>query len=984
MGLLIFSIILLNGSPRVYAEEESPGSAETRVESATPSERLGESDKQNSSAEPAKEESQDSDKNSEIEEVPEKNTNPEKIDEEKSQTEEKDSTNSQENGEKSEKNPEKAKLSEEIKPVPLGKPSQTPNTFTVKKIGAGGSEETLVGEYDKFYDAVGSMDINDKDGFYTIYVNKDATVKADEMGGAYRSNNKFRITSGSNVPSVLRREGEWGILAIQEDCELTIDNITLDGSKTSQCLFISNNGKVTIGEGAVIQNFVDTANEDGPAILLRDESTLNIKEGATIRDNSSNTQGGAIQAYNGTTVNISGGTFSNNESNKSDGGFLAAYGELNITGGKFENNKAKKSGGAIIIGSRATAKIENATFEKNQARTGGAVYSANDLTIKNSSFTNNQAMWGGAVFASKKLTLDKVDFKNNTTSSAGGALYLQGGAEITDSNFEENQAPNGGAIYSNKAEVFTIKNSNISKNKATLGGGIYALGGNLKVENTTIESNNATNTGGGILSLKGKSLSLNKVTIKSNTSLNGAGLLVGAGNVDIKESEFNGNDTGEGGEQEKRLGGGIYIGEDANVNISQNTKFIDNKAGMGGAIFNANASYDDPAKAGSYQNLKLDETSLFKGNLARAGLYLAPENYKDFTNLKFNPESDTDHGKKLLPSLLNNYDINYQNANLLLSYDANGGKFDDDTELKQEKHKKDDVVTIIDGPKRQDYDFLYWEEPKNNPGDEYTLTDNHVFKAKWNKIPELEVEDAEIEEGQNLDPKDLITKAEDEEDGKNLESTVVIDKGSFDYNKAGTYEVKYTLTDKNGSKVTKTAKITVKKKSKPDKPEDKPELPEDKPEIPDYNPEIPEDEDEDFPIEDEKEEPVEKEDKNTPPVLEVKDGAIKVGEKFDPRSLITKAYDKEDGSNLVDSVIIDQGKFDNRVAGRYEIQYSLIDKSGSKVTKLAYVDVFAEAKKEKLRNSRENPKTGVEPSFALYSTIIFLSSSAYTAIRKKY
>lgn len=720
--------------------------------------------------------------------------------------------------------------------------------------------------------------------------------------------------------------------------------------------------------------------------------------------------GGAITAFKKAIASIENATFENNQA--STGGAIYSYNDISITNSSFIGNKAKW-GGAVFASKKLT--LDKVDFKNNTTSSaGGALYLQGGAEINNSDFEENKATYnGGAIYSSKEIEVSSSKFSKNSAKNAG-AIYILNAEEtskITSSNFSENTAKEqGGAVWANNSDInidktkfnnnssgnyggalcfngdktFSITNSDVSNNNSDLAGGIFALGGNLKVENTIIESNNATDKGGGILSLQGKNLSLNKVTIKSNTSPIGAGLLVGAGNVDIKESEFNGNDTGEGGEQEKRLGGGIYIGEDANVNISQNTKFIDNKAGMGGAIFNANASYDDPAKADSYKNLNLDETSLFKGNLARAGLYLAPENYKDFTNLNFAPESDTDHGKKLLPSLLNNYDINYQNANLLLSYDANGGKFDDDTELKQEKHKKDDVVTIIDGPKRQDYDFLYWEEPKNNPGDEYTLTDNHVFKAKWNKIPELEVEDAEIEEGQNLDPKDLITKAEDEEDGKNLESTVVIDKGSFDYNKAGTYEVKYTLTDKNGSKVTKTAKITVKKKSKPDKPEDKPELPEDKPEIPDYNPEIPEDEDEDFPIEDEKEEPVEKEDKNTPPVLEVKDGEIKVGEKFDPRTLITKAYDKEDGPNLVDLVIIDQGNFDNKVAGRYEIKFTLIDMAGSKVTKLAYVDVLAKAKKEQLRNSRENPKTGIEAGFGLYSTIFLLSSSVYNAIRKKY
>lgn len=995
VGLLIFSIILLNGLPRVYAEEVSPGSAEIRVESATPSESSGESGQQNSSTEPAKEKSQEFDTKSATDQVIDNNTNPENAGGKNLKMRKKDLTNSQENGEKLEKDPEKADLSEEINPVPLGNPSQTPKTFTVKKRGAGEDEETLVGEFDKFYDAVGKMDVNDSVSFYTIYVNRDVTVPADEMGGYYRTNNKFRLTSNSNSPYKLTRQGLYGILGIGQDSELTIDNITLDGNGTSQCLFISNNGKVTIGNGATIQNFVDSDKENGPPIHMTG-GTLNILEGATIKDNSSNVAGGAIQARNGTTVNISGGTFSNNESIKSDGGFLAAYGELNITGGKFENNKAKNTGGAIIVGENSKASIENATFENNQASTGGAINSLNDLTIKNSTFTNNQAKYGGAIRSTKKLTLEEVNFKNNTANSAGGALYLQGGAEINNSDFEENKATiNGGAIYSSKEievssskfsknsaknsgaihlkevtevskitdslftennateqggavwannsdinidktkfnnnssgnyggalcfngdKTFSITNSNVSYNKSDLGGGIFALGGNLKVENTTIESNNATDTGGGILSLQGISLSLNKVTIKSNTSPSGAGVVVGAGNVDIKASEFNGNDTGEGGDQDKRLGGGLYIGEDANVNISQNTKFVDNKAGMGGAIFNANASYADPADTTKYKNLTIDATALFKGNKARVGLFYPPSNFKDFNNLNFSADSDVKQNIENRPSLLNNNDINYESNTIRVTF------INDDKVYK--------VVFVQNGKSINSDDLTDESMPANPTKAGYTF-------EKWN--------------------------AQKDGKGENFTGDTIVKED----------RLVYAIYKKNPSKPSDNRPGPV-----PDyRPDEKPEIPDNKTEV---DPNLKQ---EDSPIEKEKEKPNEKEVENTPPVLEVKDGAIKVGEKFDPRTLITKAYDKEDGPNLVDLVIIDQGNFDNEVAGRYEIKFTLIDMAGSKVTKLAYVDVLAKAKKEKLRNSRENPKTGIEAGFGLYSTILLLSSSVYTGIRKKY
>ncbi|WP_311486957.1 InlB B-repeat-containing protein [uncultured Anaerococcus sp.] len=1002
VGLLVFSIILAYGSPKVYAGGESPGSVETKVENTTPSESSGESDKQNSSTEPSREKSQDSDTKSETDQVTNNNTITEKTSEEKSQTEKKDSTNSPENGVKPEKNQEKAELSEEIKPVPLGDPSPTSKTFTVKKLGAGETNETLVGEFDKFYDAVGKMDVNDKVSFYTIYVNRDVIVPADEKGGYYRTNNKFRLTSSSNTPYKLTRQGLYGILGIGTDSELTIDNITLDGNGTSQCLFISNNGKVTIGKGATIQNFVDSAKEDGPPIYMTG-GTLNILEGATIKNNSSNVAGGVIQAYNGTSVNIIGGTFSNNESKTSDGGFLAAYGELNITGGKFENNNAKKTGGAIIVGSRATAKIENASFENNHASTGGAIHSSGELDIVDSKFSNNTATKGGAVYSEQKLIVTNGIFENNVASSQGGAMYLKGestlngvktddnqlfvkfsnnsskfggaiygedslklkdvifdknnatrtggalflykGANIENSKFVENKAGSQGGAIDNRNEKLTISHSYFNQNTCmTFGGAIIVKKSNLiikntnftdnisnkhggalcmdggkeySIENTIFEKNAAAGYGGAIISFNGGSLKFNGAKINNNFAPRGAGVVVNDGSADIKASEFNGNDTGEGGDQDKRLGGGLYIGEYANVSISQNTKFIGNKAGMGGAIFTENLDYNEPADANKYKNLTIENTTLFKGNKARVGLFYPPSNFKDFNNLNFSADSDVKQNIENRPSLLNNNDINYESNTIRVTF------INDDKVYK--------VVFVQNGKSINSDDLTDESMPANPTKAGYTF-------EKWN--------------------------AQKDGKGENFTGDTIVKED----------RLVYAIYKKNPSKPSDNRPGPV-----PDyRPDEKPEIPDNKTEV---DPNLKQ---EDSPIEKEKEKPNEKEVENTPPVLEVKDGAIKVGEKFDPRTLITKAYDKEDGPNLVDLVIIDQGNFDNEVAGRYEIKFTLIDMAGSKVTKLAYVDVLAKAKKEKLRNSRENPKTGIEAGFGLYSTILLLSSSVYTGIRKKY
>ena len=72
-----------------------------------------------------------------------------------------------------------------------------------------------------------------------------------------------------------------------------------------------------------------------------------------------------------------------------------------------------------------------------------------------------------------------------------------------------------------------------------------------------------------------------------------------------------------------------------------------------------------------------------------------------------------------------------------------------------------------------------------------------------NEKPNLEVKDAKIKQGENLDLKSLITRADDKEDGPMLNDKVVIDKGLFDNTKVGKYEITFKLTNKKGLSTTK-------------------------------------------------------------------------------------------------------------------------------------------------------------------------------------
>lgn len=626
-----------------------------------------------------------------------------------------------------------------------------PKNFTLTK--KSGGAESKIGDYDKFTDAVMAMDINDKDSLYTIYVNKDV-VKTEPS--TYRSNNKIRLTSGEGGPFKFTEGGEGPFIAIQTDAEMHIDNVILDGNNKGQCLFVSNNGNVTIGKGTTIQNFADAPSYDGPAIYITG-GTLNVEDGAVIQNNNSNQQGGVIQAYNGTTVNIKGGIFKNNKSNTSDGGAIAAYGELNITGGSFENNQAKKTGGAVLVGLRSNATIKNAKFKGNRARTGGAIFASNNLNnLDKTIFENNQSLWGGAIFAAKELNLSNTIFTKNLAGEQGGAIYASKGVKSSNDTFNQNQAAQqGGAIFI-KEKDSSIKDSKFTENGSGSGGGAILVDHNNKgttnISNTLFNDNFSNQFGGGVYLGMNAKLNLSQCKFAKNQAAYGGGVAsAGTDNVDanltnikVEETNFDENEAFMGGaiftafpmevnkstfsknkallmpqddqknphfsgvggaieviynktsikgstfKENYSFGSGGAIGingvtrdrqgkiigiKDVKVEVLDKNKFISNicDVGQGGAIYTIPYSYDlegqdnhdqFPAdfKKKAYKNLTIDNTTLFKGNRSESGLHYPPDNYQEYTNLKFSSDSDIPHKKDMVKSLLNNYDVNYKGS----------------------------------------------------------------------------------------------------------------------------------------------------------------------------------------------------------------------------------------------------------------------------------------------------------------------------------
>ncbi len=529
---------------------------------------------------------------------------------------------------------------------------------------------------------------------------KDTTFKNNssaELGGAVYSHSPLTVTGGSFESNTSAYGG---------------------------AIYANNTATIT---GTLIKD--NTASANGGGIYVGPKAETVTIENTTISGNTAKNNGGGVYMRENTVVSAKNSTIENNSSSYG-GGIYNVKGKLTIEGSKVQRNISTKSGGGICLSGGSVDIANNSVVANNQSPFGGGVMAYGGIVnITSSTVEENRAGRGGGIeMSGGTLTVDNASLKGNASNRYAGGIYLYKNAQAT------------------------IKNSStVSENSSFFGGGIALNSGSLTVDSSTLEGNIAhaasgypdTGQGGGILLMAaGDTLNMTSSTVKNNSARYGAGVLLREGSGEFSGVEFNGNDTGQGGaiDPAGRHGGGLYVFEPASAIIKDESKFINNKANWGGAIYTSQHSTEDPVPLSDpivdtdpYQNLTIDSSTYFEGNIGVNGLYLPPENFEKFTNLGFSDESDVKHD---LPrtSLLNNYDVYYQTADKTVTYLANEGVFSDGTDkVIEEEHHAGETITLIAPPTREGYEFVGWKEGDTvyNPGDSFSVTGDHTFTAQW-------------------------------------------------------------------------------------------------------------------------------------------------------------------------------------------------------------------------------------------------------------
>jgi len=239
--------------------------------------------------------------------------------------------------------------------------------------------------------------------------------------------------------------------------------------------------------------------------------------------------------------------------------------------------------------------------EVGGSRGGGGVRVANNsrLTMENGSIiSNNRSTVGSGFRASTNSTvvINGGTISNNTTQGTGhgGGFQIDTSTTATIHNITltNNLAPSrGGGIRVLNTATLTMHNGTITGNTSNGagGGGVYVYG-TFEMHNGTISGNTANDAGGGVW-VTGTFTNHNGI-IENNRAQRGGGVAVlYAGNFNMQGGAVRNNVNMPGNNNPIPVGGGVWVGGNANGRFNMSGGTIENnRAVQGGGVFVTNGA----------------------------------------------------------------------------------------------------------------------------------------------------------------------------------------------------------------------------------------------------------------------------------------------------------------------------------------------------------------------------------------------------------
>lgn len=352
-----------------------------------------------------------------------------------------------------------------------------------------------------------------------------------------------------NHDYTFNNESDAGPVFISKDnFVINGNNYRLDGNKQSGIFNITGNN-VTINNLV----FVNGNATKGGAIYSTGNITLN---NVTFIGNCAIDPAGTVKNPKSNTVNC--------------GGAIASYrSTLNCNNTRFIDNYAESSSAIYLEDS--TLNLYNTFITSSIPNKRGQIYTKrSSLNLYNVDFVNITSAYACALYLEncKNLTAVNSRFVNLTASISAGAIAIKshGNVYIQGCEFYNTKSfKNAGAInvdYLNEYNVI-ILDTVFTNSSSMMGGAYIQLEGSLIMNNTNFTNNRAVHNGG-------------------------AAYLAFLSSAEINNCVFDSNAV-EDFEDYPGSGGAIY--SDYNDIMINNSKFINNSAGRGNAIFTFDTYY---------------------------------------------------------------------------------------------------------------------------------------------------------------------------------------------------------------------------------------------------------------------------------------------------------------------------------------------------------------------------------------------------------
>ena len=567
-----------------------------------------------------------------------------------------------------------------------------------------------VGTEDKFAEAVQEINNKSSDTKNEIVLMQDITLGGDPTQYTLYTLNRGETTikgggnkiTISNAGITVAKKGT--VLNLGEegyDGTLTIDgktsggfvsvlegatanmyeNVTLQNWQFARnaCVVIMGSDPAT-GSKSVFNMYGGVIEKCSRAVMVNKEATFNMSSGE-IRNCVSMNDGVGLYADN-STINITGGIISGCEGRWGGGLYATNSSKITITGGTISGCTAAENGGGLYATNSSKITISGGTISGCTGELGCGLYATNssEITISGGTISGCTGLRGGGLYAD-----------NSTVTITGGTISrCEVGA--------------GGGLFATNSSKITIRGGTISECSTTLDSG---KGGGLYAENSTI-----TISGG---------------TIENNEAARGGGVALTNSTVTDEEPIRNWMVVGN---KAYKTGGGIWLGEKVEWDISDRTKQIYNNQAIeqGADIF----------LEGGTSAIKLPIAANMGATYHDSGINI--DNwYND--NPRYTPSESGQvvEANKLLKGGLSLV-ASYKAIPVHIEIDANGGVGGSVSQTVQ----KGTTVTL-EAPTKEGHLFTGWKDEKGNsyPAGEdgkvnITVTGDMTLTAEWKKLPSAE------------------------------------------------------------------------------------------------------------------------------------------------------------------------------------------------------------------------------------------------------